>query len=139
MWSDRPTNEAVKERILDFFDRLPRDTDAAFSLVDEEPHKGLSVAQTREAILKGLWEDLEDWWEELDDPAFTGPWRQRVMPLREVQGGTLGWDVSGAPGEQVALVNIHCFDGEPTDDTAQFSVNKVAGGYTLLLDQIHVM
>lgn len=139
MWDQAPSDDNVRDRVLDFFDNLPNDVDAAFALVELEPHKGRSATETRDALLHGLWEDLEDFWENLEDPSFEGPWRMHLTPLRKVTTSTLGWDVNGDAGEQTVLVNVHCHAGEPTDATAQFSVRRGPKGYALHVDTIHVM
>jgi hypothetical protein len=142
IWNEPPTRDEVKECILDFFDRLPENPEGALALLRVEPQADRTPQQSFDAILRGLWEDLEDWWEDLDDPSLDGPWRQQLTPLRAVTTDTLGWSFSGdadplEEGETV-LVNVHCF-GDPTDDTAQFSLRAAEGGYALYLDMIHVM
>lgn len=142
-WTQLPTKLDIKDAIFDFFETLPSNPEKAFESIHIKPHEGKTQQETITEILKSLWEDLEDWWEEIDDPGFDGPWLSHISPLREITTDTLGWDFSSDPNEaptedETILVNVHCF-GEPTDDTARFELKKEANEYRLYLDSIHMM
>lgn len=138
MWLQIPNNEKAKQKVLEFFDLFHKNTEGAFALVEITPYSGKSRKETEQSILTCLWEDLEDFWEDLADPSLSGSWLENISPLRTISPDALGWDIYGEPGMQTLLVNVHCF-GEPTDVTARFSVKRMESGFQLALDGMRIM
>ncbi|MGE8497825.1 MAG: hypothetical protein ACN6O6_09990 [Pseudomonas sp.] len=141
-WTQPPSLTAVEDAILTFFDHLPVSTVQALATVHVKPHAGSAPAATLDFHLRSLWEDLEDWLDDLEDPSFAGDWQSRLTPLRALPRDAVGWTVFSDDPQRMSdgdsiTVTVH-YLAEPTDCGARFEVLRTDAGYVLALDSIRL-
>lgn len=112
----------------------------ALATVHVKPHADSTPAATLDFHLRSLWEDLEDWLDDLDDPSFDGDWQSRLPPLRSLPRATVGWRVFSDDPQRMTdgdsiTATVH-YQAEPTDCGARFEVLRTDAGYVLALDSI---